>query len=140
MTATRVVLGAVGVVVGLYGGWLLLSRTGTDQLVSAVVWLGGGVVLHDAVLAPVVVVAGVVAARLLPGVVRAPLAGVVVVLGSLTLLSLPVLLGREPANPTLLDRDYTAGWLLVASLVVLVVACGTLVLERRRRGPGAGGR
>ncbi|GAA1479241.1 hypothetical protein GCM10009623_36870 [Nocardioides aestuarii] len=133
-------VGAVGVVVGLYGAWLLLSRTDTDQLVSAVLWLGGGVVLHDAVLAPVVVVAGVVAARALPGTVRASLAVVAVVLGSLTLLSLPVLFGREPANPTLLDRDYTTGWLLVASIVVVVVACGTLVLERRRRGAGPGGR
>ena len=140
MTAVRGLLGAGGVLVGLYGAWLLLSRTDSDQLLSAVVWLGGGVVLHDAVLAPVVVVLGVVAARLLPGVVRAPVAVVAVVLGSLTLLSLPVLLGRDPANPTLLDRDYTTGWLVVASLVVLAVGCGTLVLERRRRGPGAGGR
>lgn len=140
MTAIRGVIGAVGALVGLYGAWLLLSRTDADQLVSALVWLAGGVVLHDAVLAPVVVVAGVAAARLLPGAVRAPLAVVVVVLGSVTLLSLPVLLGREPANPTLLDRDYTTGWLVVASLVVVAVACGTLVLERRRRGPGPGRR
>lgn len=140
MTAIRGLLGALGVLVGLYGAWLLLSRTDTDQLLSAVVWLGGGVVLHDAVLAPVVVVVGVLAARVLPGVVRAPLAVVGVVVGSLTLLSLPVLLGREPANPTLLDRDYTTGWLLVVAVVVVAVACGTLVRERRRRGPGPGGR
>ena len=140
MTAIRGLLGALGVLVGLYGAWLLLSRTDTDQLVSALVWLGGGVVLHDAVLAPLVVVVGVLAARVLPGVARAPVAVVGVVVGSLTLLSLPVLLGREPANPTLLDRDYTTGWLLVAALVAVAVACGTLVLERRRRGPGPGGR
>lgn len=140
MTTVRWVGGAGGVLCGLYGAWLLLTRTDTDQLVSAGVWLAGGVLLHDAVLAPAVVVLGVVAARLLPGAVRAPLAVVAVVVGSVTLLALPVLLGREPDNPTLLDRDYTTGWLVLASLVVAVVACGRLVQERRRRGPGPGGR
>jgi hypothetical protein len=142
MTVVRVVLGAVGVLVGLYGAWLLLDRTGTDQLVSAVVWLGGGVALHDAVLAPVVVVAGVLVARLLPPALRAPLAVVGVVVGSVTLLAVPVIggFGRRPDNPTLLDRDYAAGWLVVVAVVVVVVGCGTLVGERRRRGTRAGRR
>jgi hypothetical protein len=140
MTVVRVGLGSVGVLVAGYGAWLLLTRTDTDQLVSALVWLAGGVVLHDAVLAPVVVVLGVLAARLLPGALGAPLAVVAVVLGSVTLMALPVLLGREPDNPTLLDRDYGWGWFVVASAVVVVVGCGTLVGERRRRGTRAGRR
>lgn len=139
---TRWVLGAAGVLTGLYGAWLLFDRTGPDQLLSAVVWLAAGVALHDGLLAPAVVVAGVLAVRFLPDAVRAPVAIVAVVLGSLTLLAVPVLggFGRRADNPTLLDRDYTVGWLLVAALVVVVVASGTLVAERRRRGTRAGGR
>lgn len=140
MTATRVGLGAVGVLVALYGAWLLLTRTDTDQLVSAGVWLAGGVVLHDGLVAPAVVVAGVVAARLLPTRLHTPLTVVAVVVGSVTLMALPVLFGREPENPTLLDRNYTLGWLVLVSVVVVVVACGTLVVERGRCGPRAGGR
>ena len=136
----RWLLGAGGVVVGVYGAWLLLTRQSGDQLVSAGQWLVGGVLLHDAVLAPVVVVAGVLTARALPTPVRAPASVVAVVLGSVTLLAVPVLggFGRRPDNPSLLDRDYTAGWLLVAGLVVGGVVAGTTVraMLRRRRGDG----
>jgi len=136
----RWLLGAGGLAVGAYGAWLLLTRQSGDQLVSAGQWLVGGVLLHDAVLAPVVVLAGVLAARALPTPVRVPAAVVAVVLGSVTLLAVPVLggFGRRPDNPTLLDRDYTAGWLLVAALVVGGVVAGTTVraMLRRRRGDG----
>ncbi len=46
-------------------------------------------------------------------------------LGSLTLVAVPVLGGfgrsTDPTNETLLDRDYVAGWLVLAGLVVAVV-------------------
>ena len=38
-----------------------------EQLTSEAFWLAGGVVLHDAVLAPVVVALGYAASRVLPG-------------------------------------------------------------------------
>ncbi len=140
MTGARWVLGGLGVLVAAYGAWLLLTRQDGGQLVSAGAWLVGGVVLHDAVLAPVVVVLGVLLVRAVPRAVRAPVAVVGIVLGSVTLLALPVLggFGRRADNPTLLDRDYGAGWWALAAVVVVVVAAGTLV--RRRRGDGAGPR
>ena len=54
-------------------------------------------------------VRGVAAA---PGRLRAPAAAAFVVLGSVTLLAIPVLgrFGARPDNPTLLDRHYVAGW------------------------------
>lgn len=127
MTA-RLALGGVGVLIGLYGV-LRLLELGRDNLVATVVWLAGGVVLHDAVLAPLVVVAcalAVVVLRSRPW--RAAAAGGLVVLGTVTLTAVPVLgrFGAKTDNPTLLDRPYVAGWLLVAGLVVL----GTLLVGR----------
>jgi hypothetical protein len=134
----RYVLGALGTVVGLYGAWLLLTR-GHD-LVDVAVWLAAGVVLHDAVLAVATVLLGAVALRVLPHAARAPAVVGFVVLGSVTLLAVPVLgrFGARTDNPTLLDRDYTAGWLVLAGLTVLAVVVATLVRSRRdsRRRPG----
>jgi hypothetical protein len=47
-----------------------------------------------------------------------------VVLGTVTLAATPVLLGNgaTPTNPTLLDRDYTAGWLWLAAIVATGVS------------------
>jgi hypothetical protein len=127
-----VALGVLGALVGLYGGWLVLSR-GHD-LLNVVLWLAAGVVLHDAVLALAVLAVGTGAVRVLPRSARAPAAVGFVVLGSVTLLAVPVLgrFGARSDNPTLLDRDYTLGWLVLAGLVLVGVVVASLVGSRRR--------
>jgi hypothetical protein len=129
---TRMAIGAFGVLVAMYGGWLVLSR-GHD-LLNLVVWLAGGVVLHDGVLALVVLAVGTVGVRMLPRSSRAPAVVGFVVLGSVTLLAVPVLgrFGARSDNPTLLDRDYTVGWLVLAGLVLVGVVTASLVGSRRR--------
>ncbi len=138
----RLALGAVGVVVAGYGVWLLVSRSSTDQLRSVVTWLVGGVVVHDAVLAPLVLVAGWLALRPLPAWVRGPVACGALVLGTLTVLAVPVLggWGRRGDNPTLLDRDYVAGWWVVALVVLAGVVVGCLVVRSRTTGGHHGAR
>lgn len=138
----RLALGLVGVLLGGYGAFLLLSRQDGDQLLNVAVWLASGVVLHDLVLAPVVLGLVALGARLAPVPARAPAAAALVVLGSVTLLAVPVLgrFGARPDNPTLLDRDYTAGWLALAGVVVLTTVVASLVRSRRRPAADAGGR
>jgi len=138
MNAVRWSLGSIGVLVAGYGGWLLLTRQAGDQLVSAAQWLVGGVVLHDLMLAPALLVLAAVTARLVPRSARAPVAVLLVVVGSVTLMAIPVLggFGRRVDNPSLLDREYVAGWLLLVTILVVVVAVGSLV-QRWRRGDGA---
>ena len=135
----RVLLAVSGLLLGTYGGWLLVTRE--DDLVAVATWLLAGVLLHDAVLAVVVLALGALASRLVPARARAPVAVGLVVLGSVTLLAVPVLgrFGADPANPTVLDRDYTAGWLVVAGLTVLVVVVATLVRSWTHRGGGTDG-
>jgi len=130
----RTVVGALGTALVLYGGWLLVTR-GHD-LVAVAVWLVAGVVLHDGVLAVLTIALGGLAVRLAPAPARAPLVVGLVVLGSTTLLAVPVLgrFGARPDNPTLLDRDYTAGWLVLAGLTALAVVVATLVRSRGRSG------
>lgn len=133
MTWTRATLGALGVLLAAYGVWLLLTR-GRD-LLDVGVWLVAGVLLHDAVLAVVTVALGALAVRLAPVALRAPLVVGFVVLAPLTVLAVPVLgrFGARADNPTLLDRDYTAGWLVLAGLTTLAVAGAALVRSRSAR-------
>lgn len=134
---TRLLLGAAGVLFGLYGAFLMLSRQDLDQQVSAAIWLAGGVVLHDFVLTPVVLLLGVVLARFAPRDIRGPVVAGVIVLGSVTLLAIPVLgrFGARSDNATLLDRDYATGWAVLAVLVVAVTLAWLVVRSRHRARP-----
>jgi hypothetical protein len=132
----RAALVALGVAVGLYGGYLLLSQ-GLDNLVATAIWLAGGVILHDGVIGPTLVVLGLGVVLLVPHRVRAPIAAGLIVLGTVTVTAVPMLgrFGERPDNPTLLDRNYTTGWLVFALLVALGTALG--VVRALRMTPGA---
>jgi hypothetical protein len=145
----RAVRGAgvlVGVLVTAYGGWLLLDL-GWANTRSTVTWLVAGVVLHDAVFAPLVLVAALVVARLVPRERLAPWVVALVVLVPVTLAGVPELgrFGARADNSTLLDRPYWLGWSVMVTLVVVVVLV-TAATRRRTttRGgdddAGAGGR
>ncbi|VXB41993.1 hypothetical protein [Nocardioides sp. AX2bis] len=133
--AGRLVVGGFGVLVGLYGAWLLLSRQELSQVLDVAVWTVAALLLHDVVISGLELALGAAAQRVLPWTVSGPVAGGFLVLGSVTLLAVPVLgrFGAREDNPTLLDRDYTTGWLVLAALVVVAVVLAVL---RRRRHAG----
>lgn len=129
--AVRALVGLLGVGVGLYGLVLLLDL-GTDNLLATATWVVGGIVVHDAVLAPatiaVAVLAGLLLRRRLPGA----WVGAAVVLATVTVVGIPVLgrFGARADNPTLLDRDYAVGWAILAVACVAGGIMGTLVRRR----------
>jgi hypothetical protein len=134
MRAVRLLLGAAGLAGAAYGAVLLLDL-GTDNLRATVVWLVGGVVLHDAVLAPVTILAGAVLLRVgRAGVRTGPLVVAGVVLSTVTIAAVPVLgrWGARSDNPTLLDRNYVLGWVAFVGLTVLVTLLVALARGRRR--------
>lgn len=129
----RVGLAAAGVAVGAFGALKLLAL-GWSNLFATIPWLIGGVVLHDAVIAPLVITVSGAGLAVLPRWARGSAAAVVVVLGSATLLAIPVLgrFGAKTDNATLLDRPYGIGWLVLAALVF--VGAATAAAHRRRKG------
>ena len=137
VSSGRAVLGAAGVLLTAYGVWLLLSRQDLERNLDVALWLAGGVLVHDVLLGSVVIVVSLLATRLLPAVARPAAGAGLVVLGSLTLLAVPFLggFGREnaPDNPTLLDRDYTAGYLVLVATVIIVVVLPVLLHSLRAR-------
>jgi hypothetical protein len=91
----------------------------------------GGALLHDLVVAPIVVVAGVVLARAVPGRARAAVQAALVVTAIVALFSYPLVraYGLAANNPTSLPHNYAANLLIVLGVVWAVAAVA--VLRRR---------
>ena len=126
MRLVRLLLGALGLAAGAYGAMLLLDLGGAN-LRSTLVWVVGGVVVHDAVLAPLTIALGAGLVWLgRRGVRTGPLVVGGVVLGTVTVAAIPVLgrFGARADNATLLDRDYLVGWFVFAGATV-VISCFT---------------
>lgn len=134
MRAARVALGSIGVAGIVWGAWLLRDD-GSDRLQSTALWLAGVVVLHDAVLAPLVVGLGVAVVKVLPRH-RAVAAIALLVWGTLTLAVANVLsgVGGKVDMDSLLNRPYVSAW-LVLSAVIAGTAWAVAARGRRRDRP-----
>lgn len=140
MRAARIVLAVVGVLVIALGAYILVTTVRPNRIWGLATWLLGAVVLHDAILSPFVVAAGLLLRRT-GRAIRAWALVVVqaaVVLGSvLALVVLPEIAAKHHGqkNPTVLPFDYGARLLLVEGvlvLVVVVVLVVAVVRDRRR--------
>jgi hypothetical protein len=131
--ALRLLLGATGVVLIVVGA-VFLSGDRFGDLVGVGAWLAGGVVAHDAVIGPLVIVVGALGVPLLPSAFRAPVVVGLVVLMTVTLMAVPVIgrFGAKADDHGLLNRPYVALWLVFAALVVVAVLIASWV---RRRAP-----
>ena len=94
-----------------------------------------GLAAHDLVLAPVVLAAGVIVARTVPGRWRAPVQAVLLSVGAVSLYAYPFVrgYGHRLGNPTSLPRDYAAGLVLVVVAVCIAVLAGHLAFHPANR-------
>jgi hypothetical protein len=127
----RVALVVLGVAALGFGAQQLLTGGNSTRLTSSVPWLVSVLVLHDAVFAPLSVVAGWSLVRLLRR--RLARAVPVVAIGAylavvLAVLALPALLSPGVSdNPTSVPRDYGhALWVLLAVDAVATVLLSAL--------------
>jgi hypothetical protein len=142
MTAVRVILIGVGLVLGGYGA-VLVWENPPVIIMRIVVWALVGVVLHDAVFAPLCVALGFAGRRLIPRKWWPPVAVAAFCSVVLVFLAIPVYgkPGMRPDNMTVLDRDYPLGLWISLAIVWACVPMYYLAKSVRRRpnaGPGAG--
>jgi hypothetical protein len=111
---------------------LLAEAAATEPANFALFFLGLAIV-HDLVLAPVVVMVGVVLRRALPRAGRGALVGCLVVSAIVVLFSIPFVArwGAQPDNPSFLPRNYSFG---VAAVLAVVWAVTAAVVLGRSRG------
>ncbi|MGI5521517.1 hypothetical protein ACQEUX_11220 [Micromonospora sp. CA-259024] len=136
MRAVRLLLLLLGVATVTYGGWLLLPQLG-----AILPWLIGGPLLHDALVAPLVGLVGLMLGRLVTDRVRrAWITAGLVASATLLLIAVP-LLWRPPSappNPGLPDRNYplglTAGlaalWAVIAVVLIVIRAVNRRARDR----------
>lgn len=126
----RLLLGTLGVLAGLYGVYSLVTHYPFGQLWPVLRWFVLGIVLHDAVLAPVEVVLGWLALRRAAPRTRA--VGRAALLGMLCLVLVTVALTGARSvrqNATVLGVDPLVG--LGIGLGALALAVGTLLVAAR---------
>ena len=119
-------------------GWgaLGLLRDDRVHLPAWLAWFVGSALVHDLVVAPLVVVVGAALARLLPRPARPPIVVGLVVSGVLTLVALPFILDLTTSlEPGFLPLDYGRNLLLLIAGVMAVAgvwAVAATVRARRR--------
>ena len=138
--AIRVALIAVGVAGLVLGARTLLDTQRVDQVVGVAVFLLVAILVHDAILSPVVFVAGLLirraGRRVPPGAVVIVQAGVVV-MAVMTLVVVPEIRARALGNdnPTILIADYAPRLALmwVATAVATAVVAALYARTRREK-------
>ncbi len=98
----------------------------------------GGALLHDLLVAPLVILLGVLLARAVPGRARAIVQAALAVSGIVALFSYPLVraYGLAANNPTSLPHNYTANLLVVLG-VVWAIAAGLVIARLRKAAPSA---
>ncbi|MEV5508923.1 hypothetical protein [Streptomyces orinoci] len=129
MRVARVVLGVCGVAFIAVGVWVL--GRGAEDPGQVARWVVGPLIVHDAVMAPLTLLVGLVVARL-PA--RRAVRGGLLVAASLTAVACPVLFRPGPLpNPSVLPLSYARNWLLALGLVAATTLVAALAGARARR-------
>ncbi len=132
MKTLRIVTALAGAGIIGYGAYGLLHDPFITDPLQVLLWAVGGVLLHDGVWLPLVLLAGALLAPA-PRVLR----GGLVVAAALTAVALPAVLrqGQGHGNPTVLALPYLRNWLLLLALVAVLTALLALAgwFRRQRR-------
>jgi hypothetical protein len=124
-------LGAAAISYGLYG---IASQADKTHPFGWLLWLGGAVLVHDALLAPVVLAVGALTG-LLKEPFRTPLRTGLALAAVTTLATLPTVLtfGRRPDNPSILPLDYPRGLLIVLAFIAAATLIVAILSRLRAR-------
>jgi hypothetical protein len=131
---------ALGLPVMAYGAVELFGQAGSTRATNVAVWIGGGLLLHDLLFAPVVITAVWAIGKVLPERLRAPIRAGVLGTALVIAIGWPALrgYGNRPDNRTIHPLDYTTAVLTAMAVVWALVGAWVLVaaIDRRRRRPG----
>jgi len=130
MRTARVALVGLGVLGLAWGAYVLVDTVAVQRLPGVALWIGAAIVLHDAVLSPLVFGLGVLTRRAghrLAGSVIVTVQAAIVLGSLLGLIVVPAIVaqGLGPKNPTVLPLDYA----LNLGVAWLVLAAGSIAVS-----------
>lgn len=137
----RIGLIVLGVAILLLSGYILLTTVKPTRYIGIVEWFIAAIIIHDALIAPIVFGAGVIMRRMgrrIPLPVLAIVQGGLVIGAVFTIVLVPEILAQRNAHlfETLLPFDYVKnlGILWVGTLLLTAAAVvGYVVVARSRR-------
>jgi hypothetical protein len=133
MATARWLTGSLGVLLLGYGIWRIFQFSAATQPRQLGGWLVAALVLHDGILAWLVVGAGWLLGRFVPGRARAYLQGGLITAGLVALVAAPMIYRRGKSQPgqALLERNYLANLLIIFAGIAVVTGVAYLVRVRR---------
>jgi len=123
----------IGGAVMAYGVRGALDGLGTGNPTKLAVWVVGLDLAHDLVLAPIVVIVGLLLGRLLPVRLRGPVRTAAAMSGLVVLFSWPLIraFGRRPGNSSTLPLNYAHSVAIVLAAIWLTAAIVVGIRWRR---------
>ena len=124
---------AIGGAVMAFGVRGVLADLGPDNPFKLATWVVGLDLAHDLLLAPAVVILGLLLARVLPASARGPVRAAAGLSGMVVLFSIPLITawGRRAGNSSTLPLNYAPRVLIV--LAAIWVVAGVVIVVRRVR-------
>jgi hypothetical protein len=121
---------AVGTAFIGLGLWGLLTGTDTNPAGWAV-WFAGAAIVHDGIIAPCVLLVGALTTRL-PSSYRRRVQGTLLIGGAVSLMALPVVLGkgRRADNLSILPLAYGRNLVIVLAAIAVIAVLWSLYRKR----------
>jgi hypothetical protein len=139
MRGWRLILGAAGILVVVYGLVQLVVNVPASSLILVVAWLIGAVIIHDGILSPAVVGIGSIMRRLVPDRGRRYLQAALIMGAIVTLIAIPMIYrqGTQPPSKALLLQNFGANLTLLLGIIgaVLLIAYSARVAPDRSAEP-----
>jgi len=122
---------AIGGAIMAFGVHGIFDELGGDNPTKLAFWVVGLDLVHDLVLAPVLVLGGLAVGALLGPHLRGPIRAALALTGLVVLFSVPLITawGRRPGNPSTLPLNYAQSVIVVVTGIWLVTA-GVLLARR----------
>ena len=136
---SRIALIAGGLALLAWGAYVLVDTVALPRITGLAIWIVAAIILHDAILAPILFGAGLLLRRTgqkVPGTVIAVVQGTLVVGSMMSLIVVPILVAQNftPNNPTILPLNYGLNLgIFWAALLVIGSALSVGLYLRARR-------
>jgi len=110
------------------------ALTDRDLKGGALVFLVAVLVVHDGLLLPLFIGVGVLIGRIIPSRLRTPVRVAAVISLAVTVVALPLVLGRGrvPDNPSILPLHYGRGLIIIYTIIWATTAVAVAVRHRSR--------
>jgi hypothetical protein len=133
----RVALGVIGICLSGYGILRLLQSLSGKELLGLGRWLVGALIVHDGLIAPVVIGIGLLLQRFVPDRARAFVQPGLIVGGLISSVAVVLIWRRGKASApslTLLNQNYSMHLVLLLALVAAATTTAYLTIGRLRVG------